>query len=237
VEIPPPPDVGSAANNGEQAGSTTPARRWELMCANPNCWYLVNPDPSFGGYCGKKCHWHGKAKRSRGAKKHGGQCLKQDAPEGAPRAPPVTPDKPLKDADPGDFEEGVSPVVDRDTPIGEFGKHASAGLSDGAFEPKPVGLVGREVRVCGLVKNKLFNGLTAHVERETEDGRFDLLLADGTRLRWIKQENFQGPINSQEPDLEPEPFAISVNRGPDAGVFVPPPGLSGSVAEERAELS
>ncbi|CAK0888325.1 unnamed protein product [Prorocentrum cordatum] len=196
-----------------------PSGRAGLMCANPSCWYLVHPDPSFGGYCCKKCHWHGKAKRSGRAKKHGAQCIKQDAPEGAPRAPPVTPDKPLKDADPGDFESGGGPGADVEFSSPARTGHGPTGFGDVAVDSAPMGPVGCEVRVCGLVKHRFFNGLTARVEQETADGRFDLLLADGTRLRWIKEENFQGPAGSQGP----EPLAVPVSGGTDAGEAAPLP--------------
>ena len=77
---PPPPPSST---------ETMPPGRAGLRCANPRCWYLVHTSPSFGGYCCKKCHWLQES-GSR-SKKHGVQCQCVDAPEGAPRAPPVPP--------------------------------------------------------------------------------------------------------------------------------------------------
>jgi dienelactone hydrolase len=69
------------------------AQRIGLMCANPRCWYQVHGDPSFGGYCCKKCHWR-HATQSKGKQKHGQMCPQVELPQGASRAPSVPPDKP-----------------------------------------------------------------------------------------------------------------------------------------------
>ena len=29
----------------------------QVLCANQNCWFLVDDDSSCGGYCCRKCHW------------------------------------------------------------------------------------------------------------------------------------------------------------------------------------
>eukprot|EP00929_Paragymnodinium_shiwhaense_P058467 TRINITY_DN29277_c0_g1_i1.p1 TRINITY_DN29277_c0_g1~~TRINITY_DN29277_c0_g1_i1.p1 ORF type:complete len:297 (-),score=42.56 TRINITY_DN29277_c0_g1_i1:365-1255(-) len=65
-----------------------------LLCANANCWFARNQDPTYGGYCCRKCFWRslqpGKSKNSK--KKHGPNCSKVWAPDGVARAPKVVPE-------------------------------------------------------------------------------------------------------------------------------------------------
>ena len=74
-----------------------PAVRAGLLCANPNCVFLPHSESLFGGYYCKKCHWHISTKSKR-KNKHGPQCEQREAPQGAPRAPPVPPQQPLSGA-------------------------------------------------------------------------------------------------------------------------------------------
>jgi hypothetical protein len=63
---------------------------------------------------------------------------------------------------------------------------------------RPDGFVGSQVRICGFVEHAAFNGLIARTIRETEDGRYDLRLANGTILRWVKLDNFE-PVDPPPP--------------------------------------
>ena len=67
--------------------------RASSCCANPTCTFLVHEDPSFGGFCCKRCHW-GFVQGSTSGKEHGVKCQQREACQGAPRAVPVPPDKP-----------------------------------------------------------------------------------------------------------------------------------------------
>merc|ERR1719492_601754 len=54
-------------------------------------------------------------------------------------------------------------------------------------------IIGTQVYIVGFVEHAAFNGLPAQVTRQTEDGRYDLRLADGTKLRWVKARHFEVP--------------------------------------------
>jgi len=60
-------------------------------CANPNCWYKVNDDPSFGGFCCWKCHWRYTGECKSAKAKHGIRCCMEPAAQGARRAEPWAP--------------------------------------------------------------------------------------------------------------------------------------------------
>lgn len=59
-------------------------------CANPDCWFLVHPEPVFGGYCCRRCHWR-HATGSKTTKLHGSCCTQQVAHQSLPRAPAEEP--------------------------------------------------------------------------------------------------------------------------------------------------
>ena len=61
-----------------------------VLCANPNCQYLVDEDASIGGYCCRNCHWR-HSSGSKGGKKHESSCKKRAPPPGAVRALPTPP--------------------------------------------------------------------------------------------------------------------------------------------------
>lgn len=65
-----------------------------LICAVPNCTYLVHSDPTFGGFCCRKCHWRD-SNASKCKKKHGELCQKLEAPPDAIKAEPIPPDDPM----------------------------------------------------------------------------------------------------------------------------------------------
>ena len=90
------PDASDAARVGaEPVGAQS---RVGLMCANPNCAKQIHPDPKFGGYCCKRCHWCFKSNcqsKSR-SKKHGRFCNKDDVlPPWAPHAYDREPEDPI----------------------------------------------------------------------------------------------------------------------------------------------
>lgn len=58
------------------------------MCANPKCWFLVNEDVTFGGFCCRKCCTQFQDAPDQKTKKHGHLCGKVTAPEDAMRATP-----------------------------------------------------------------------------------------------------------------------------------------------------
>ena len=84
-----PPEASTS-----KAAAIQTVPRGVLSCANPNCWLLVHRNPLFGGYCCKKCHW--RYKTNAKSKKHGQQCARAEAPEGAPCACDTPPAEPLK---------------------------------------------------------------------------------------------------------------------------------------------
>lgn len=195
------------------------------MCANPKCWCLVHENPIYGGYCCKKCHWR-QTSSSKSKKHHGLNCAQREAPEGAPRAPEVPPNEPLRysdnaadgvaDGDPtaagaGYVGGGKMDAVGSLT-MQQWESHWGQSLPGGGYGPQSGGFLGAEVRVTGFVEHSMFNGLPARVESETGEGRYNLLLADGTRLRWVKQHNFERLLPPDVP-LPPPP-------GPPPG---PPP--------------
>merc|ERR1740121_3192289 len=74
-----------------------------------------------------------------------------------------------------------------------------------------------EVRIYGFIEHAAFNGLRAWIESDTPDGRFNLRLADGTTLRWVKKENF---------DILPNSLLLSlpgVGAAPPPATSAPPP--------------
>ena len=87
------PDASDAAR--VEAAPVGAQSRVGLMCANPNCAKQIHPDPKFGGYCCKRCHWCFKSFGSR-TKKHGRFCNQDEGlPPWAPRAPDTEPDDPI----------------------------------------------------------------------------------------------------------------------------------------------
>jgi len=191
-----------------------------LLCANPQCWYLVHTKKIMGGFCCKKCHWHF-ATNAKSKKKHGVQCQHVDAPEGAPRAEPTPPDDPLHGAQaalntavagaPGSassrWKASTSVVAEgaaQAAPGGASGDWtwtdaeplpapaAGARSTHEAASPQlPASLIGRSVEIRGFITHAIFNGLKATVERKTQDGRFYLRLADGTLLKFVKRCHFE----------------------------------------------
>jgi len=191
-----------------------PAGRAGLMCANPKCWYLVHPRDIFGGYCCKKCHWRHMTSSTKSKKHHGIQCLKVDAPEGAPRAPAVPPAEPLKlSGIEGMGEDEGGPPEIQQVSVNDAGRASTAAA---AAPPPPAAVaastngvreqvawiapqIGDWVYTCGFQEYHNFNGLRAMVKEETEDNRFHLELTDGTKLRWVKA------INISRTPLPPAP--------------------------------
>lgn len=208
---PPPPPMQKAAPSQPPTTQVMPKGRAGLMCANPKCWYLVHTNPGFGGYCCKKCHW--KQDTNSKSKKHGAQCQCVDAPEGAPRAPPVPPDTTwpgvqaaraskgaaaaLQSWEPTAAPQEAAHHLPREDPwelaavsraeAGGWTRRRNAGASTTSASRAPA----RMVRIRGFETHAAFNGLPARVEAELLDGRFDLRLADGTRLRFVKPEHFE----------------------------------------------
>lgn len=176
-----------------------PRGRAGLMCANPRCWYLVHVNPAFGGYCCKKCHWR-QATQSK-SKKHGIKCQQAQAPEGAPRAPEVPPDGALEVAEKDGGAAAVSwssslpQAASSPQPVANQGSwHQATGSSVHGCLPKRVSVNApscRDVRIRGFTAHSLFNGLPATIEAELPDGRYNLMLADGTLLRYVKPEHFE----------------------------------------------
>lgn len=230
-----------------------PPGRAGLLCANPRCWFLVHEKPIYGGYCCKKCHYRHATNTNNNTKtkRHGLQCAQKDAPEGAPRAPEVPPDEPLKyaafaadhlNADQLDEDGNGTPhgMPDSNWPFGGMGSGnphiAHDALTNNpqlganlTFPPTPVPF--ETVRIIGFADFHNFNGLLAIVERETEDGRYDLLLADGTRLRWVKTMNFErvAPSCGMLAKREPSKPRVTITMAP-AGAGAPPPPSDASSA-------
>ena len=201
------------------AMAAMPPGRAGLSCANPKCWFLVHEDPSFGGFCCKKCHWV-YATSSKTKRRHGIQCAKREAPLRAPRASPQPPDKSLVEAvSPGDGHK-ESPKGSREPPP-EQQQHHSGGEGQrgpaGVRAPCDSDLAGALVKslnrayvlkpttVVGFVLYARFNDFRARVVRRTEDGRFDLQLADRTKLRWVKATNFILADSATFPEFAPMP--------------------------------
>lgn len=104
------PRRGRSPSFGVETASSSPARtdssrcsprgdRAGLLCANPGCSFLIHPEPDFGGFCCKKCHWCF-VTGSKTKKKHGQQCKRVEAPGGdGPRAGPHSPTNPLAPGD------------------------------------------------------------------------------------------------------------------------------------------
>ena len=90
------PDASDAAR--VEAAPVGAQSRVGLMCANPNCAKQIHPDPKFGGYCCKRCHWCFKSnnKSKSRSRKHGRFCNKDDdLPTGTPRADDIEPEDPI----------------------------------------------------------------------------------------------------------------------------------------------
>mmetsp|Transcript_98030 Transcript_98030/g.281663 ORF Transcript_98030/g.281663 Transcript_98030/m.281663 type:complete len:229 (+) Transcript_98030:87-773(+) len=220
-----------------------PPGRAGLRCAHPACGYQIHQNPLYGGFCCRKCHFR-LVSGSKTKKHHGGQCERRDAPEGAPRAPAVVPDAPLIADAPG-LEPAEGPAAAEGAPrargasagetafgleeesffgppldaelYGAGGADAAAGLDAGAS-----GLVGEAVCIRGFSNpdTQLFNGLRASVTRETLDGRFDLQLADGTLLCWVKREHFVLPCEASAEGSAPPGHVADLRGQPP-----PPPPL------------
>jgi hypothetical protein len=80
--------------HGSTAVADGRADRSRLMCAAPNCGFLVHTDPLFGGFCCRKCHWRLDS-GSKCKKKHGELCQQKQAPCDAIRSEPIAPDSPM----------------------------------------------------------------------------------------------------------------------------------------------
>jgi len=177
-----------------EACRAMPPGRAGLMCHNPKCWFLVHEDVAYGGFCCKWCHArHVTSSRTKKRQKqHGTLCAQMPAPEAAPRAPMVPPTNPLNGAGGGGDMSGDDSQQALHYQDSSFVPHVSH------THTRPEGLIGSEVRVCGFVEHAAFNGLIARTFRETGDGRYDLRLANGTILRWVKLENFE-PVDPPPP--------------------------------------
>lgn len=186
----------------EQVLPAMPMGRAGLMCANPKCWLLVHKREDYGGYCCKKCHWrHTNGSKSKNC--HGVNCLLKSAPDGAPRAPPVPPNEPMR--------QNTSTVDDMNKDVGSHlgGNFAQAAPPPPPPEPThgsrigpalwracerdqiPIDARSRRVRIVGFVQHTAFNGLIADIYAATDDGRYDLRLADGAKLRSVKRINIE----------------------------------------------
>merc|ERR1712137_213420 len=84
----PPAGEPTIAMSNNAVASLYPYR--QLRCARPSCWFLIHPDPSFGGFCCKKCHYR-HVSGTKGKKKHGARCAQREAPPDTPRAEPAPP--------------------------------------------------------------------------------------------------------------------------------------------------
>ena len=70
----------------------------QVLCANQNCWFLVDDDSSCGGYCCRKRHSRHTVS-PRGSKAHDWTCKKLSAPQGASGALPTPPSLAYKGED------------------------------------------------------------------------------------------------------------------------------------------
>eukprot|EP00746_Dinoflagellata_sp_MGD_P038400 gnl/MRDRNA2_/MRDRNA2_192393_c0_seq1.p1 gnl/MRDRNA2_/MRDRNA2_192393_c0~~gnl/MRDRNA2_/MRDRNA2_192393_c0_seq1.p1 ORF type:complete len:187 (+),score=28.69 gnl/MRDRNA2_/MRDRNA2_192393_c0_seq1:111-671(+) len=179
------------------------SERASLMCANERCWYLVHTQPSYGGYCCKKCHKIDVCgPGSKKSKNHGVNCEQRVAPDGALRAPPVPPQDAIVDVTQEQQEarqnwDGRSP--------GSSSPARTPGVSPGVAAawpqadsrnvtppppPQPVTALGKFVYTTGFIQNAHMNGLLAEVIEVTRDGRHHLRLMNDERLLFVKSEHF-----------------------------------------------
>jgi len=89
-----PPTPPKKVNRERGRGDNISSDRNRLMCAAPNCYFLVHSDPAFGGYCCRKCHWRFD-NQSKSKKKHGELCEQRAAPANAVKAEAIPPDDPM----------------------------------------------------------------------------------------------------------------------------------------------
>lgn len=204
-----------------------------LMCANPKCWFLCREDEAFGGYCCKKCHWCESTPMSKSKKRHGKQCAQIHAPEDAPRAPPEPPSEPVTGPKMywEDQEENGHVHMNADQIGGAVGSRYNSRPATAGYPQQDVLIY---VRIRGFVEHAAFNGLRAYIDSDTPDGRFNLRLADGTTLRWVKKDNFdilppvvnaplQGPTTAAPPPTSPPPPPPPPGPPPGAPPRGPPP--------------